>query len=66
MHSLFCVEDIFGLDIKKINGQYAIFINNETLLKAMGLWHMKNQSLKNGQISKKEYDEWRFNFPKRM
>lgn len=66
MHTLFSLEDLYGLKVKLINGQPYLRIDdslinpiNKDLLK----WYEEGQKLVNQEISVEEYNEWRYSFP---
>ena len=69
MHTLFTLEDLYGLKAKKIDGQLCLVFDSpspavlENLVQDCMLWQEKNAAMESGAISKDEYDEWRYNFP---
>ena len=69
MHTLFTVEDLYGLKINEIDGDICLHLdkgmgtNYITMFETFSVWKEQAQKLKNGEISKEEYDTWRYNYP---
>lgn len=69
MHTLFAMEDIYGLKIDKLNDEICIRLNRETgttytsMFERFSDWQEKAEQYRNCEISKEEYDEWRYNYP---
>ena len=69
MHTFFALEDLYGLEIKMIDGIPSLQIasdadaNYETLSGLLKEWAEKSGKLTTGEISKEEYDEWRYTYP---
>ncbi len=69
MHTLFAVEDIYGLHIDEIDGQICLRLDkfNESYSSMFDMfysWQEEYAKLQSGEITKEEYDDWRYNFPK--
>ena len=70
MHTLFAIEDMYGLRIGKIDGELCLRLNTNkgskylTMFDSFNAWNKISTKLKDEQISKEEYDEWRYNYPK--
>lgn len=70
MHTLFVMEDLYGLRIDKIDGELCIILdkgmgtNYITMSEMFSAWNKQAEKLKNGEITKDEYDKWRYNYPK--
>ena len=67
MHSLFQLEDLYGLKPRNIDGRIFLEFDVEptsAVLSNVGYWNKELESLKNGAISQEEYDEWRYSFPR--
>lgn len=71
MHTLFTLEDIYGLTIDEIDGEMCLRFGKgqdsdapAELLAALKEWQCQVAGLKAGEISREEYDHWRHNFPK--
>lgn len=69
MHTLFALEDIHGFQIVKKDGHICLCLDSSdsaptdsihTMLQA---WQQQAEKLENGEISKEEYDEWRYRYP---
>ena len=69
MHTLFALEDMYGLKITNVEGQPYLCLDRsisapgssaDEMLRA---WMQQSDKLKNGEISKEEYDEWRYKYP---
>ncbi len=70
IHTLFTVEDLQGIRVeKKDNEVHLIFDGskpntNQSIFKMLSAWAEQSEKLKNGEITKEQYDEWRYTFPK--
>ena len=70
MHTLFACEDIYGLRVNNIDGELCLTLNRNnnasfhTMFDMFSVWQQEAQKLKNGEISKEEYDTWRYNYPR--
>lgn len=72
MHTLFALEDTRYLHITQTeSGQYCIaldrFVENRDALgmnQLFELWHKEYQKFLNGEITKEEYDHWRYTYPR--
>ena len=69
MHTLFTLEDLYGIRIDKIDGELCIRLdkgmgtNYLTMFDMFSAWQEQSEKLKNGEVSKEEYDRWRYNYP---
>ena len=69
MHTLFALEDIYGLKIDKLNDEVCIRIDKNrgtsytSLLERFNAWQKEAEKYRNGEISKEEYDHWRYTYP---
>ncbi len=69
MHTFFALEDLYGLKVKMIDGIPSLQIvsdadaNYETLSGLFREWAKESEKLTTGEISKEEYDEWRYTYP---
>lgn len=68
-HTLFALEDIYGLAIAKEDGSYCLEPNIfkspraseiQTFMKA---WYEMEAKRKTGEITQEEYDRWRYHYP---
>ena len=70
MHTLFALEDIYGLKAEIINGKVCLTVDadktavSSSIEKSLVAWAEQSKKYKSGEISKDEYDQWRYNFPK--
>lgn len=67
MHTFFALEDIYGLEPKIENERTVLRFNNRvldvSLLQMIFAWAEQTRKLKNAEITKEEYDQWRYNYP---
>ena len=69
MHTLFAIEDIYGLTIDRINGKLCLVPDESRPECFTGLygylneWNETKEKLKSGEISEGQYDDWRYNYP---
>ena len=69
MHTLFALEDIRGLTIGKINGEICLRLDKSTrgtylsMFEMLSKWANEAEKLKAGEITKEEYDHWRYTYP---
>ncbi len=69
MHTLFTIEDIYGLTIERINGKLCLVPDESRpecftgLYGCLNEWNEIKEKLKNGEITEGQYDEWRYNYP---
>ena len=70
MHTLFALKDIYGLTISETDGEVCLKISKdkgkaaEELLKLLTVWQEQAANLTTEEISREEYDQWRYNYPK--
>ena len=70
MHTLFALEDNYGLTITEADGEVCLKVNKDKsknaaeLLKMLSVWKEQADKLSTEEISKEEYDQWRYNYPK--
>ena len=71
MHTLFALEDIYGLKIDKdadggvcIRLENSTVADNQSIHKYFAAWQKQAEKYRSGEISKEEYDRWRYNYPK--
>ncbi len=68
MHTLFTLEDLYGLKIDKVDGEPVIRLNKNapeflTMTKMFLAWQEQAAKWRNGEITKESYDEWRYKYP---
>ena len=69
MHTLFAIEDLFGLTIAEIDGTLCLRIKRNSrqfinLSERFRDWKKESDKLKDEDISKEDYDHWRFTYPR--
>ena len=70
MHTLFTLEDLYGLHIDEIDGELCLRLDKSkgtTYLSMFDMfheWQEQAEKLKSGEITQEEYDQWRYNYPK--
>lgn len=70
MHTLFTMEDLYGLRIDKLDDELCIRLdkgmgaNYISMFDMFTAWQEQAEKYNNGKISKEEYDHWRYNYPK--
>ena len=70
MHTLFTLEDRYGLTVEK--GENGVFMRVDPrkgkdaaeLSKMLNAWAEQAEKYHNGEISREDYDKWRYNYPK--
>jgi len=69
MHTLFALEDLYGLTVCPEEGDVRLRIDPYKGIKAVELhrmltsWQEQAIRLKKGEITQEEYDHWRYHFP---
>lgn len=69
MHTLFTLEDRYGLKIDETDGEISLKVDVRKgkdaaeLHKMLCAWHQASTMLKAGEISQEEYDRWRYHYP---
>lgn len=69
MHTLFALEDIYGMKIDKLDDEVCIRLDKNrgtsyiSLLERFTAWQKEVEKYRNGEISKEEYDHWRYTYP---
>ena len=69
MHTLFTLEDLYGIRIDKLDGELCIRldkgmgVNYITMFEMFSAWQEQAEKLKNEEITKEEYDNWRYTYP---
>ncbi|EOS21565.1 hypothetical protein C806_04213 [Lachnospiraceae bacterium 3-1] len=70
MHTLFTLEDIYGLTVSESDGEICLKVskdkskNADELLKMLCAWKEQADKLSSEEISRENYDQWRYNYPK--
>jgi transcriptional regulator with XRE-family HTH domain len=67
-HTLFMLEDIYGLKVEIVNGNFYLTPDKSKyrfyfpLLSIFSAWQTETNKLYNGKITENEYNTWRYNF----
>ena len=70
IHTLFALEDLYGLTIEERDGEVLFRVNPRKGEDAAHLsemvcdWAPVAEKFRAGEISKEDYDKWRYNYPK--
>ena len=70
MHTLFALEDLYGLKINSIDGEVCLTLDKHkgmtyvTMFDMFHAWQKEAEKYRNDEISKEEYDQWRYRYPK--
>jgi len=70
MHTFFTLEDVYGLKVGEIDGELCLTLDRSkgmtyiSMLDMFNAWRREAQKLKNEEITKDEYDNWRYNYPR--
>ena len=70
MHTLFALEDRYGLTIEKGENGVSMRVDPRKgkdateLSKMLNAWAEQAEKYHNGEISREDYDKWRYNYPK--
>ena len=69
MHTLFAIEDLYGLKIDKLDNEVCLRLDRNrgtsyiSLLERFTAWQKEAEKYKNGEITKEDYDHWRYTYP---
>ncbi len=69
MHTLFTLEDIYGLKVAEIDGEVCLRVNVRQgkdaaeLHKMLCAWRQAAAMLEAGEITQETYDQWRYRYP---
>ncbi len=69
IHALFYLEDEYSIIPKEIDGQVYLSVENKNaasraLSEMFSSWNSELKKLKSGEITKEEYDMWRYSYPR--
>ena len=68
-HTLFALEDLYGLHIGEIDGEVCLRLDKLkgitylSMFDIFSAWQKEAEKLRNSEITKEEYDAWRYNYP---
>lgn len=69
LHTLFALEDLYGLKVGTVEGEPFLFVDKDGNKDAVELhqmlraWSEQAAKLEAGEITREEYDRWRYNYP---
>ena len=68
LHTLFALEDMYGLKIGEIDGEICLRLDKSadvyiSMFEMFRAWQEKAAALEREEITKEEYDQWRYNYP---
>ncbi|WP_077609654.1 helix-turn-helix domain-containing protein [Clostridium sp. Marseille-P2415] len=69
MHTLFTLEDMYGLKIGEIDGELCLRLDKSVGTSYLSIfdmflaWQKEASRLESREITKDEYDEWRYKYP---
>lgn len=69
MHTLFALEDLRGLTIGKLDEEICLRLDKSkedtylSMLEMLSAWVEQAEKLRIGEITKEDYDRWRYNYP---
>ena len=69
MHTLFTLEDLYGLKVRELDGEVCLTVDVRQNKDAARLhemlcsWREQAAKLEAGEISKEDYDKWRYHYP---
>ena len=70
MHTLFVLEDLRGLKVGQIDGELCLRLDKHkgseyiSMFDMLSAWYEQEEKYRNGEITKEEYDRWRYNYSK--
>ena len=70
MHTLFTLEDRYGLTVEKTENGVSLRVDPRKgkdaaeLSEMLSAWAEQAEKYRNGDISREDYDKWRYNYPK--
>ena len=69
IHTLFAIEDIYGIHAEKQGDEVHLVFDgtkrtiNQSVFKMLLAWSEQSEKLRNSEITKEDYDRWRYTFP---
>ena len=68
MHTFFALEDMYGIKIGELDGELCLRLDKNSkeflrLLEMFQAWQSVAAKAESGEITSKEYDEWRYKYP---
>jgi len=68
-HTLFALEDLYGLYISSIDGEQCLRLDKtkgriyQSMFDLFKAWQKEAEKLRNGEITREEYNQWRYKYP---
>ena len=69
MHTFFALEDLRGLTVGKLDGEICLRLDKSkgttylSMFEMLSTWAEQAEKLKTGEITKEDYDRWRYTYP---
>lgn len=69
IHTFFAIEDIHGVRVEKQDNEVHIVFGgnkrtmNQSIFMMLSAWADQAEKYRNGEISKEQYDHWRYTYP---
>lgn len=69
LHTLFALEDMYGLKIGEMDGEICLRLDKSagtayaSIFDMLRAWQEQAARLQQGEITKEEYDQWRYRYP---
>lgn len=70
IHTLFAIEDLYGLYVSEIDGELCLRLDKSkrttyvSMFDMLYAWKEQKAKLNNDEITKEEYNQWRYTYPK--
>ena len=70
IHTLFTLEDLYGMRAESVNGEIHLCFDeskptaSKSVFAMLAAWAEQAEKYRNGEITKEQYDEWRYTYPK--
>ena len=70
LHTLFTLEDLYGMRTESVNGEIHLCFDenkptaSKSVFQMLAAWAEQAEKYRNGEITKEQYDEWRYTYPK--
>ena len=66
-HTLFTLEDLYGIKIENNDGHLCLVLDRDSksyssMFDILNAWSKKAEKLKAGELTKEDYDDWRYNY----
>lgn len=68
MHTLFALEDMYGIEISDIDGEVCLRMNrnhpnHKNVAQLLINWHTQMIDCRDGVLSEEEYEAWKYRYP---